>query len=309
MAKLMINKEIARETSGSKFLGKMRLLSDIKTNPELEKRFIIDQKVLDSIIKSIKCSGYDASEPIIIWKETGEIVDGHTRYKAAKEAGIDEVPVVDKSFENLEEAKKYTEHRQFDRRNLTQAEIYEYAVNLEESSKGEGRATEKLAEKLGVSASTLQHARTVNKKADNEVKEKLKKNEITVNQAYSTVRESKKKEDPISDNSGNPSGLNFNHSDGIERPHYPPYGEEEYLNKNTDENDEEESDLDSFSDIEDSMSEVTDETNYNSCLFDEIQNYNVKQLAKYLSKIQRESIDSQEALTEEDWEQKLTENI
>lgn len=188
--KLVTSKAITTANTGTQFLSKLKRLDEIKINPDLSAVFDKDEKVLAAIIKSMTAEGYDDAEPVVLWKETGEIVDGHTRYEAAVKAGLYEIPVVERSFENFEEAKTYTEHRQFDRRNLTQAEIYERAVNLENAAEktGKGRTSEKLAEELGVSASTIQHARTVEKKASDEVKQKVKNNEMTINQAYQTVR-------------------------------------------------------------------------------------------------------------------------
>lgn len=195
MAKLVTSKAITTANTGTQFLAKMKRVSEIKINPELAAVYDKEEKILNAIAKSMGSSGYDEAEPVVVWKETGEIVDGHSRYEGAMRAHLYEIPVVEKSFSSLEEAKAYTEHRQLDRRNLTQAEIYERAVALEDVSikTGEGRSSEKLAEKLGISASTIQHARTVEKKASPDVKEKLKNNEMTINQAYQTVRSSNKK--------------------------------------------------------------------------------------------------------------------
>src|SRR5574344_2232382 len=96
--------------------------------------------------------GFEKEEPIIIAKlPNGTVLgvaDGNTRLIVAKEIGMDEVPVVYKTFDSLEDAIQYAKDRQFHRRNLTQAEIYNYANNLDavEDKNGEGRATERLAE-------------------------------------------------------------------------------------------------------------------------------------------------------------------
>ena len=180
-------------------------------------------------------SGFHNEEPIVIAKlPDGTILgvaDGNTRLMVAKEIGLDEVPVVYKTFDSLEDAIQYAKDRQFHRRNLSQAEIYNYANNLDsinmEDRNGEGRATERLAEELGVSASTIEHARTVENRADEETKEKIKNNELSINQAYQKVRKSKKKpdknidddnstsddfddiSDALEDNEGNPGALSF----------------------------------------------------------------------------------------------------
>ena len=244
MAKLVTNTNTALMGTGMNVLAKLVPVSEIKTISELSEIFTKQDKVVEDIKKSMNESGFHKEEPIVIAKLSDGTVlgvaDGNTRLMVAKEIGLDEVPVVYKTFGSLEDAIQYAKDRQFHRRNLSQAEIYNYANNLDgiemEDRNGEGRATERLAEELGISASTIQHARTVENRADEETKEKIKNNELTINQAYQKVRKSKKKQDEnidddnavfddfddvsdsLSDNEGNPAALNFNHSDGIERP-------------------------------------------------------------------------------------------
>jgi protein gp37 len=69
----------------------------------------------------MKVNGYDPSQPIIIWNST--IIDGHTRYRAASQAGIEDVPIYAYDFENELAALQYAIHNQRNRRNLTDAEI------------------------------------------------------------------------------------------------------------------------------------------------------------------------------------------
>lgn len=251
MAKLVTNTNTALMGTGMNVLAKLVPIADIKTIPELSEIFQRQSKVVEDIKKSMQKDGFHKEEPIVIAKLIDGtilgVADGNTRLMVAKEIGMDEVPIVYKTFDNLKDAIKYAKDRQFHRRNLSQAEIYNYANNLDtiEDRNGDGRATERLAKEIGVSASTLQHARTVAKKASDEVKEKIKNNKMTVNQGYQTVRKKKKSKndnleddfdtddevsdlsDSLSDNSGTPQGLNFNHSDGIERPHYTVHPEDD----------------------------------------------------------------------------------
>lgn len=251
MAKLTSNINSSLLNTGMGTLSKLVQTETITVNETLSKTFSINEKTFNDIKESIEKEGFRKEEPIVIAQlKDGTVLgvaDGHTRLKAAKELGLEEVYVTYKTFETLEDAQQYTKDRQFKRRNLSQAEIYGYAAELEnvEEKTGEGRATERLAKEIGVSASTLQHARTVAKKASDEVKEKIKNNEMTVNQGYQTVRQKKESKndnseddfdidgdisdlsDSLSDNSGTPQGLNFNHSDGIERPHYTVHPEDD----------------------------------------------------------------------------------
>ena len=235
MAKLVTNTNTALMGTGMNVLAKLVPVSEIKTIPELSEIFTKQDKVVEDIEKSMNKNGFQNEEPIVIAKlPNGTILgvaDGNTRLMVAKKIGLDEVPVVYKTFGSLKDAIQYAKDRQFHRRNLSQAEIYNYANNLDsinmEDRNGEGRATERLAEELGISASTIEHARTVENRADEETKEKIKNNELSINQAYQKVRKSKKKSDEnldsdnsasddfddISDaqedNEGNPGALSF----------------------------------------------------------------------------------------------------
>lgn len=202
MAKLVNNTNSALLGTGMNVLAKLEKVLDIKTIPELENVFSKQEKVIDDITLSMQKNGYNKEEPIVIAKlPDGSILgvaDGHTRLHVAKKIGLEEIPVVYKTFESIDAAIQYAQDRQFKRRNLSQSEIYAYAVQLDNQlnkteKKGEGRATEKLAKKLGVSASTLQHARTVHKRADEETKEKLKNNEVSIAYCYDSVKIPKKK--------------------------------------------------------------------------------------------------------------------
>lgn len=190
--------------TGMSVLAKNLPVSEVRTVPELENIFGKDDRVVAEIRKSM-ASGFHNEEPIVIAKlESGEelgVADGHTRLMVAKELGLTEVPVVYKIFKSLEEAQQYARDRQFHRRNLSQAEIYGYAANIEAlpDTRTGGRATERLADDLGVSASTIEHARTVAKRADEETKKKVRENALTINQAYESVRRKREADEPDGD--------------------------------------------------------------------------------------------------------------
>lgn len=233
---IKVSNDIARTNTGTEVIAKMMSVDEVPVNPELEGIFSKDEKVVQDIIESMKKDGFHEEEPIVIARTAdGEVLgvaDGYTRLHCAKAVGIKRVPVTYRTVDDLDDAADYTKGRQKKRRNLSQADLLRLAGELqpEEEKDGTGRASEKLAEQLGVSASTIEHARAVAKHADDETKEKIKKGEMSVNKAYQDkVRKKKTKqqdddtEDDISEslsegNKGNPGGLNFNHSDGHERP-------------------------------------------------------------------------------------------
>jgi ParB-like chromosome segregation protein Spo0J len=176
--------------SGAAVLARMMRTSEIQTDPVLERIFAIKEETLESIIKSMKETGYDKAEPIVIWKGKSIAVDGHTRLKAAIAAGITEIPVEEKEFASLDEAKEYTKKRQINRRNLSQAEIFEASAELQnkEERDGTGRAAEILAKELGISAATVHHARAVAASAESGVIDQVKQNKMSINQAYNLTK-------------------------------------------------------------------------------------------------------------------------
>lgn len=119
-------------------------------------------------------------EPIVLWEETGEIVDGHNRYDISKELKIP-CPTRVKSFKNADEVLLWMADNQLGRRNANEeTKAYlrgkEYLSNrrteilhnlngsldlgkiglpdCQSDNPGESTA-EKLAKKHGVSASTI----------------------------------------------------------------------------------------------------------------------------------------------------------
>jgi ParB-like chromosome segregation protein Spo0J len=164
----------------------MKRVGEIETDPHLAGMFTIRAETLASVIASMKESGYDKSQPIVLWKGEGVVVDGHTRLQAAREVGIAEVPVEEKEFASLDDAKLYAYRRQAERRNLTPAEILAAAMELQpkDARDGAGRASEILAKNLGVSPSTVKHAQAVAHKASPEIIDEVKKNRMSINKAY-----------------------------------------------------------------------------------------------------------------------------
>ncbi len=226
-------------------LSKMILLTDIEFHSEFQKLFTIDENLLDRIQNSMVDKGFDNSQPIHIWKVTDNeithnyLIDGYTRFAAAKKAGLKSVPYFEHKFESFEDAYKYVLSLQVNRRNLEGTELLKnisILMGTEFIQNAEGKKAEAIAEVLDVSPRTVTKALAVEK--DEEAKSKVESGEMTINQAYNDMQEKKKSKkqkneededisESLDDNSGNPAGLNFNHSDGIERPVSKPSDEKE----------------------------------------------------------------------------------
>ncbi len=86
--------------------------------------------------------GFDRSRPITIWSGKGVVVDGHARLQAAKNLGLEEVPVVESEFEDETAALQYAIHNQSHRRYIAYGELRAYTNALDEwlnQSEGNGR--------------------------------------------------------------------------------------------------------------------------------------------------------------------------
>jgi ParB family chromosome partitioning protein len=172
--------------AGASVVARMKRVSEIKTDPRLGGMFAIKAEILAAIVKSMRESGYDKSQPIVLWKGKDLVVDGHTRLLAAREAGLGEIPVEEKDFDRIDDAKLYAYKRQAERRNLTASEILAAATELrnKDTRDGSGRSSEILARELGLSPSTVKHAKAVAGEAPPEIIEEVKKNRMSINRAY-----------------------------------------------------------------------------------------------------------------------------
>ena len=95
-------------------LSKSIRISEIEYHDDFKSLFSIDDELLKRIVKSINDNKYDNSQPVHIWIYTDEngithkyLIDGHTRVKAAEEAGLETIPYYEHKFESFEEAKLF----------------------------------------------------------------------------------------------------------------------------------------------------------------------------------------------------------
>jgi ParB-like chromosome segregation protein Spo0J len=196
----MANQKIKLEPNNQiSDLGKNIILlkpEKIIKHPKISKLFAIQEKTVEKIITSMQ-KGYDYSQPVVVYayNEKYILVDGHQRLEAAIKVGIPEIPAYAEEFHDLQDALQYAYRRQAERRNLTEWEILKAAELLpnKEAHDGTGRSIEKLSNDLGVSASTLVHARTVSKRANKEDKEAVKEGKKSINEIYQKVKTSKPK--------------------------------------------------------------------------------------------------------------------
>ena len=200
-----------------------------------------------SIAESMANKGYDKTQVIHVAKILEEPetidnpirIDGAHRCWAAKEAGIEKIPVYIHTFETRVEALIYAYELQLNRRNLEAYEKLDAMKKLDQlknpgrkkddDAESAGKSAEEMAKLMGVSTRQAERMRNIINNGDEDTFEAVKKGEKSISAADKEINQKKKKQkqdyfdeedlsDTVEDNTGNPVGLNFNHSDGIERP-------------------------------------------------------------------------------------------
>lgn len=182
---------------GRKKFSRMMLIEDIEEHADFKALYKIDAGVLERIVKSMKENGFDESQPVHIWlTEDGHkyLIDGYTRYTASKKVGITSLPVYEHSFKSFDETYKYVLGLQVNRRNLDGDELLRNIAILSKCEfvqKSTGSKAELIAKNLGISKRTAQRAISVEKNADEKMRQQIENNEMTLSQAYTKIHSEK----------------------------------------------------------------------------------------------------------------------
>ena len=155
-------------------------------------------------------------EPLITWNDI--LIDGHNRYRIAEEHDIN-YETLEKEFEDLNAVKIWMVNNQLGRRNLqdfVRGELYSVIEEIIREKAKESKSekvsyyrqkgevlsiidntssnTQKIiADKLGWSTGKKAMFDIVKTKAPEEVKEKLRTGEVSINQAYKEIKKEEKK--------------------------------------------------------------------------------------------------------------------
>ncbi len=183
-------------------------ISDLKIEPPFSSLFPIGSETLEAISTDMKASGFDDSFPLIVWEGKNVVVDGHTRFAAARGLNLEEIPVLFKNFENEDDAILYCFHIQRNRRNLTDDDILrclEVLDNIKpparKNKKGEDTPAEiptkkeqdiLRAKELGTSVAKAEKARKLLEHGSDDIKESVTSGEKSINQAYQEVQEQRR---------------------------------------------------------------------------------------------------------------------
>ncbi|MBE6909355.1 MAG: hypothetical protein E7474_07260 [Ruminococcaceae bacterium] len=168
---------------------------------------------LSVLTDSILANGCEM--PLVVWN--GTIVDGHNRYRVCRENGVP-FAVEEKAFDSREAAEIWIIRNQLGRRNLSDFQRCELVLPLEERLKAEAqkrklsgkgllpdhvpnlahgleRTRDALAEMAGVSHGSLDKAKRIMESADEETKDRLRRGELSIHRAYSSLTEGNQKEE------------------------------------------------------------------------------------------------------------------
>ena len=208
MAKLSaLTKNTVGLNSGAEVMAQKISLDKIVTHPTFQTLLPINEKELANIVKDMEENGFDKSKPICIWREENVLIDGYTRFTAAKEAGLSEIYKYEMSFDTEQEALEYAMKQQLNRRNLNDAGkllLIEKLDNLrnpgrksadsDDEDEPRGKSAQALAESLGIGTRTVERARHVLANADEETLEEVKSGKTSINQAAKKIKQQKDEE-------------------------------------------------------------------------------------------------------------------
>lgn len=208
MAKLTaLTKNTAGLNSGAEVMAQRISLDKITVHPTFQSLLPINEKELANIVSDMEENGFDKSKPVCVWREEDVLIDGYTRFTAAREAGLTEIYKYEMSFETEQQALEYAMKQQLNRRNLNDAGkllLIEKLDNLrnpgrkssdsDDEDEPRGKSAQALAETLGIGTRTVERARHVLANADEETLEEVRSGKTSINQAAKKIKQQKDEE-------------------------------------------------------------------------------------------------------------------
>jgi ParB family chromosome partitioning protein len=177
-------------------------VSELNVQDPFASIFPIGTETLASIKQDMETNGFDPVFPIVAWEGKNIVVDGHTRFAAAKEIGLTQVPVLFKQFDNEDDAVLYSFYIQRNRRNMSDDDILRCLEMLdtihgasEKNTEGDARKmtrkaiNEIRAKELGVSADKVDKARKVLEHGTDDIRDGVNSGEKSINKAFQEMQE------------------------------------------------------------------------------------------------------------------------
>ncbi|MBR3543690.1 MAG: ParB N-terminal domain-containing protein [Treponema sp.] len=188
-------------------------VESLSFDPEFQGLFDFDEEREAQLAEKMEREGFDPAQPVHLAKILEEpdtvekpiVIDGHHRAAAAEKARIQKIPAYVHTFETRKQALTYALELQILRRNLTDGQKAKAVARLDElkgpgkkagGAQATGRSDEETAKKVGMSARNVSKVRNVLANADEETKEALLNDKISINQADKITNEKKKASKP-----------------------------------------------------------------------------------------------------------------
>lgn len=187
---LQVAKTTFKKVSNNKII--LLDISKININDELASVFEQDKDVVERLVADMKKNGFSKAHPIHVFWYNGKLylVDGHTRFTAAKKAGITKVYVQIHDFNNIAEAKLFSMQEQFNRRNTNDATLLNEYLTLMDNN----YSVKDIAEKTKTSKRQIYKVKETVEKASPEQIESVSKGTTTINQLYKEIKEKENKQ-------------------------------------------------------------------------------------------------------------------
>ena len=196
---------------------KMVEVSQLRFDRDFKNVFQQENDKVAEIANDMRANGFDKSRPIIV-TEAYIIVDGHSRFMAAKKAGLEKVPVIIKKFDSRDETIEYEYKMQLNSRRLTDGEYFAAFLKLDEirrsNPNAQGSSDEAIGRQLNKSARQVCKMREIAKKADAALLDKIQNGSVSINKAHEMIKaaEARKKtgeiEVPVETLSNTGKGIN-----------------------------------------------------------------------------------------------------
>lgn len=184
-------------------------MKDVTINPKFESLIPkLSDDEFEQLEENILRDGI--TEPLAVWN--GTLIDGHNRYKLAKKHGLD-FETREMSFDSEDDAEIWIIKNQFGRRNLSTYDRGVLALRLKpaiakkakenQARTSENRVRQKsdeqkistkdeLAKIAGVSHDTIHRVEVIEAKGSDDLKQKVRSGEKSINEAYISVTPKKK---------------------------------------------------------------------------------------------------------------------
>nr|WP_320190886.1 ParB/RepB/Spo0J family partition protein [uncultured Desulfobacter sp.] len=197
----------------------------LSTRQPFKKLFPIQEETLAAISQNMEVNGFDPVFPLVVWKEENVLVDGHTRFTAAKNTQLDQVPVVYKSFEDEDDALLYSFHAQRNRRNMSDDDIVKCLALLDNIHKKDAtveKTTRKAeneirAKELGISPQKVDKARKVMEHGSPDIQEQVQSGEKSINKAFNEVQAQRRESGEIKGKETDGLGLSAKYTQSLGR--------------------------------------------------------------------------------------------